>query len=291
MHYRAFSLAVLSAAALVLSGCEWGGVHENTWNDGYSWLNFTGTYALSELAALGSSGSTSSESETSESTSTVSTADFTSPGHKSGTTISGSISLKGSNPHITSFNVSLGGMGTVTGDPATGQITGENITGSFTTTQWTITYSGNSAGMPDSATASGTYTYEGVVPPSPPGGGGSGGTTISYLHITQRGNVINITDSAGNSYSGKTTGASTPTDGYVNTGRAHMSFEASGSGGRIVGSLSGVWSGSSDKGHGTLSGRTVHATMTMGGSNVDVVGTAPDMVISVGSSDTTTTTE
>lgn len=277
MHFRFSHLVLFSAAALAFSGCEWGGAHENTWNDGYSWLNFTGTYTLSELAALTSSGSTSSEESSSTST-TVSTASFTSHGTKSGKTFSGSIHLKGNNPEIKSFTVSLGGMGTATGDPATGQITGDSITGSFTTTTWSISYSGNSAGMPDSATATGTYTYENVVTP----GGGGSGTTISYLHITQKGNVLTITDSAGTVYNGRTTGSSGPANGYENAGSASMSFEASSSGGgRIVGSLTGVWSGSTDKTHGTLSGRTVHATISTHGSNVDVVGTAPSIVLTV----------
>ncbi len=38
------SWAIASAAVLAFLGCEWGGAHENTWNDGYSWANFTGTY-------------------------------------------------------------------------------------------------------------------------------------------------------------------------------------------------------------------------------------------------------
>ena len=36
--------AIASIAVLAFLGCEWGGAHENTWNDGYSWANFTGTY-------------------------------------------------------------------------------------------------------------------------------------------------------------------------------------------------------------------------------------------------------
>ena len=278
MHFRFSHLVLFSAAALAFSGCEWGGAHENTWNDGYSWLNFTGTYALSELAALTSSGSTSSE-EPSSST-TVSMANFTSRGTKSDKTFTGSLSLKGTNPTIKSFTVAIDTMGTATGDPATGQITGDSITGSFTTTSWNITYTGNSQHIPNSTIATGTYTYENVV--VTPGGGGSGGTTISYLHVTQKGNVLTITDSAGTVYNGRTTGSSGPANGYENAGSASMSFEASSSGGgRIVGSLTGVWSGSSDKTHGTLSGRTIHATISTHGSNVDVVGTAPSMVITV----------
>ena len=279
MHFRFSHLVLFSAAALAFSGCEWGGAHENTWNDGYSWLNFTGTYTLSELAALTSSGSTSSEEESSSTT--VSMASFTSHGTKSGKTFTGSIHLKGNNPEIKSFTVSLKDMGTATGDPATGAITGlgDEIKGSFDTTSWTIVYSGTDTGLADSATATGTYTYENVVTP---GGGGSGGTTISYLHVTQKGNVLTITDSAGTVYNGRTTGSSGPANGYENAGSASMSFEASSSGGgRIVGSLTGVWSGSTDKTHGTLSGRTIHATISTHGSNVDVVGTAPSIVLTV----------
>ena len=214
--------------------------------------------------------------ESSSTSTAVSTASFTSPGTKSGKTFTGSIHLKGNNQEIKSFTVSLGGMGTATGDPATGQITGDSITGSFTTTTWSISYSGNSAGMPDSAIATGQYTYRGVEPPGPPG------VTISYLHVTQKGNVLTITDSAGTVYNGRTTGSSGPANGYENAGSASMSFEASSSGGgRIVGSLTGVWSGSSDKTHGTLSGRTIHATISTHGSNVDVVGTAPSIVLTV----------
>lgn len=282
MHFRFSHLVLFSAAALAFSGCEWGGAHENTWNDGYSWLNFTGTYALSELAALTSSGSTSSEEASSSTSTTVSTANFTSKGTKSGSkSWTGSISLKGTNPTIRSFTVSLigGKGGTGVGDPETGLITGPSISGSFTTTSWNITYEGNSDSWPDDVTATGTYTYENVVTP---GGGGSGGTTISYLHVTQKGNVLTITDSAGTVYNGRTTGSSGPANGYENAGSASMSFEASSSGGgRIVGSLTGVWSGSSDKTHGTLSGRTIHATISTHGSNVDVVGTAPSIVLTV----------
>ena len=45
------SAATVCAVALV--GCEWGGVHSGeSWNDAYSWANFTGTYKLvSEIPA------------------------------------------------------------------------------------------------------------------------------------------------------------------------------------------------------------------------------------------------
>lgn len=278
MHFRFSHLVLFSAAALAFSGCEWGGAHENTWNDGYSWLNFTGTYALSELAAITSSGSTSEEEESSSTK--VSTATFTSKSTNrsvsDSTTFTGNISLKGSNPKITEFHVQIGSH-SATGDPSTGDISGDLITGHFTTSggAWSAIFEG--ATPESSATASGAYTYEGVSPPS-----SSSGTTISYLHVTQKGNVLTITDSAGTVYNGRTTGSSGPANGYENAGSASMSFEASSSGGgRIVGSLTGVWSGSSDKTHGTLSGRTVHATISTHGSNVDVVGTAPSIVLTV----------
>ena len=49
MHSRFSYLAIASLAAVAFSGCEWGGAHENTWNDGYSWANFTEAYVTQNM--------------------------------------------------------------------------------------------------------------------------------------------------------------------------------------------------------------------------------------------------
>ncbi len=64
--------ATAAVVAAVLCGCEWGGVHSGeSWNDAYSWANFSGTYKL--VTVVVPPDTTSGSSSTSSTTTTTST--------------------------------------------------------------------------------------------------------------------------------------------------------------------------------------------------------------------------
>ncbi len=62
MKSRSFFLTA-ATFAVVLTGCDWGGTSESdSWNDAYSWVNFTGTYSVGNMSSSSSSASASNNS-------------------------------------------------------------------------------------------------------------------------------------------------------------------------------------------------------------------------------------
>ena len=93
---------------------------------------------------------------------------------------------------------------------------------------------------------------------------------ITWLNLTQKGNLLTFQDNTGMVYSGKITGASCPNadnEGYITAAHIRFTYEATSTSNskiKLSGTLSGDWSGGSSKTSGTLSNRTIDASYTRG---------------------------
>lgn len=247
------SIAAISAVAFM--GCEWGGVHSGeSWNDAYSWANFTGTYKLGAAISGESSESGVSVSKT-----------FTG----NGTYSTGKANLIPSSVNVTVGSISFSGFSeesnTVTRD--NNSVTVNAAAGSVSIT---MVNDGALANEGAKVTISASYKVGAA--------GNSNGTTvdspITWINVSQKGNLLTLTDNRGVTYSGKLTGASCPKadqSGYVTPAHIRFTFEAtSTSNGRekISGALSGDWSGGSSATSGTLANRAMDASYSNGKSTV-----------------------
>ncbi len=298
MDFRFSSLAIASVASLAFMGCEWGGAHENTWNDGYSWANFTGTYRFVNAVyyqPLASTESTSAQLNSSRGFAK----DIAYPAynHQTITTMSSATSAGGSFPTANGLvpgsvemTVSLknGGVAVITSDSANNLIYKDQTVGSVTESgawNFTLPVTAN-ASAGDSISVNYKYYSSGAPldPNDPSDSNGSNSQPdnavyLSFLKVTQQGNKLTMISDRGIEYKGQLTGASTSKDGYVAAQQVRLSFEvSSASGMTITGHFSGVWSGASDKNYGVLSERTIQGTHNRAGN---FVGAAADTTIKV----------
>lgn len=273
---KSFSFITAAAVcAVALVGCEWGGVSEGeSWNDAYSWANFTGTYKLvNQIVDDSSSDDTDSgtTSQTKEKKTYSGVAKFTysssQPSYNVGSSQTpieaGSATV--SIPGISAFRDDGAGHLVYQGEgSSSGTI--DYATGTFT-----ISYEGALANVGSSITFK-YYKYVDPSAPDDPKKAESYKAPITWLTLNQQGNLLTFKDNDGTTYSGKITGASCPTandSGYITAGHIRFTFEAtcvSNSRISISGSLSGDWSGSSSATTGTLANRTIDATYHTGSS-------------------------
>ncbi len=302
MHNRFSYLAIASVAVLAFSGCEWGGAHENTWNDGYSWANFTGTYRFISAVYYLPLGS-SEDSSGSESKKLQSANDFAKevvlPAYSgqanssmtSETSAAGSIPAgNGLVPGSLNIVVSLqnGGVAAITSDSANNLIYKDQTVGSVTESgTWNFTLPVTANASEGDAIALGYQYYSNTGDsggdsdnnPNDPNYQPSNAVYLSFLKVTQQGNKLTMISDRGVVYKGQLTGASTSKDGYVAAQQVRLSFEVSEPKGlKITGHFSGVWSGAADKNYGVLSERTIQGTHSRAGN---FVGAAADTTIRV----------
>ena len=298
MHSRFSYLALFSAAALAFSGCEWGGAHEDTWNDGYSWANFTGTYRfVKALVYLPSSSDDDNNNEQPSNSTTpedqYNTVDaVSSTTMKTDTTADGKVTAGDSGIVKGSFSVTVNGKTVKDKDNGDGTGTLRSSAGSvgsitYATGEWLIDngyYFEAVAGM--KVTINYSYRNKKVVPPEVPPGEYPPGTypgysqvNLSFLKVTQQGNKLTMSGSNGIVYKGRITGANVGKDDWQAARAVYISFEVSNAQGMtITGNFSGNWSGASDKSYGVLSNRQIHGTHSRAGN---FVGTAADTTIAV----------
>lgn len=278
-----------AACAAVLVGCEWGGVHSGeSWNDAYSWANFTGTYKLvtsinasDDSSSSGSSSGSSSSTDTSTTTTVTTTNEYATSqtfSFNEGTTTYAGLKTPVKPGKTT---ISFSGFNDTFTDNGDGTFT--HASGSGTATA-TINYSAGSVyvnfnGSRDPCTMTVKYTYYTVTTKTttngtttttttnPSSSSSSSKTTavpIIWLNLTQQGNLLTFRDNNGVIYSGRITGASCPKaseGGYIPSGHIRFTIEAKSNGGATLsGSLSGDWSGASSATTGTLANRTLDAT-------------------------------
>ena len=292
MHFRISYLSFAFVAALAFSGCEWGGAHENTWNDGYSWANFTGTYRFVNAVYYLPLASSDSASESKQLESVKGFAKDVVSAEYGGQAIAsmssplsagGSLSVaNGLVPGSVVMEVSLknGGVAVITADSANNLVYNGQTVGSVTdsgTWNFTLPVEANTS-EGDSIVMN--YKYYGS------NGSGDNDDTpnnavyLSFLKVTQQGNKLTMIGDSGMVYKGQLTGASTSKDGYVAAQQVRLSFEATSATGnmKIIGHFSGVWSGSAEKQYGVLSERTIQGTHNRAGN---FVGVAADTTIRV----------
>ena len=276
MHSRFSYLAIASLAVVAFSGCEWGGSHENTWNDGYSWANFTGTYRFVKAVYYAPT-ETSSEEEASEGTVSYPIKSGASNATMSTSTSAGG-SLKNDNGIKLDSVVFKVRSATITSDSSGNLIYNGSTVGSVTSAgAWNFTLP-LAAGTSKGDHISITYKYYGTLGPVPPPGPYNE-VQLSFLKVTQQGNKLTMTGDNGIVYKGQLTGASTGRDGYVAAQQVRLSFEASAANGmKMTGHFSGQWSGATDKEYGVLSERTIQGTHNRAGN---FLGYAADTTIHV----------
>ena len=256
-------IPVSAAICAALVGCEWGGVHSGeSWNDAYSWANFTGTYKLVNAVSSSDAASSAGESATKKE-GPLQTISFDWSESNTGTTLTGGNIVEGS---VTAFFTVSGA--TFTDDGAGNLVTTySGGSGSVGYTAGTVSFSFTGAMNPQKVkvsykvwvSADGT-TLAGTATPM----------SFRWLNLNQKGNLLTIEmvgdDSKSAIFSGKITGASCPTaneEGYVQAGHIRFTFEATRTTNAkqtLTGSISGDWSGSSSARTGTISNRTIDAT-------------------------------
>ncbi len=295
MHSRFSYLAIASLAAIAFSGCEWGGAHENTWNDGYSWANFTGTYRFTKAVVYlpNKADTTETTTETTETT-TAETTKYDTKSNKVSDTMDTDTSASGSVPAGDSgivpgsFKLTVNGKNTASDSNKDGKLyLGSTDVGSvdYGSGSWSINSAFFYANKGNPISISYSYRNALVIPPvvdpdpEPGTYPGYSMVNLSYLNVTQQGNKLTMSGDSGVVYTGRLTGASTTKDGYVAAQTVRLSFEvSSGNGDTITGHFSGLWSGAADKNYGTLSNRQIHGTHSRAGN---FVGTAADTTITV----------
>ena len=265
-HNFLFTGAVAAIVGLTV-GCEWTGTSsEESWNDAYSWVNFSGTYRLYNTvdATPGSSGTTSTSTKTAE----------VSNENHGNTTATDTYSGTLRRLPVVEGSVSLNIGGTVFTDQGGGVLSGgQGGTVNYVTGYW----SARLAGLPLvglAIRASYSYSYEGTD--TTPGTPATPGSTITYFTINQQGNLLTFTDNQGVVYSGRVTGANVPSESRT-AGNVRLNFEVTAANGaKIVGTLSGDWSGGTS---GTLSNRSLLGTYSRGGNHVDLQGASGSISI------------
>ena len=215
---------MMAATAAILVGCDWGGAGDGTWNDAYSWANFSGTYNLTQAIEGGSSKyvpkTEPGVSAPSKSSSTGGRVD--SSAVKVGPIEAGSVSIRVvSSDGDQKWAYTDDGSDTL---EAHGDTAGE-ATFIHKTGVWSIKLkSGTSFASGDKIIIS--YNFIGSQSDSG-NPKDNGAITITWLNVNQQGNVFTFTDNMGVVYSGKITGASMPGSGYTVAGNVRLSFEVS----------------------------------------------------------------
>jgi hypothetical protein len=135
----------IAAVAAALAGCEWGGVHSGeSWNDAYSWANFSGTYKL-VTTITPTDGSGSSTSSTTTTTSTSTTGSGSGSGGSTTTThvVTNIVDVNWSGKY--SGNTTTYGPGKSNILVGSVTITVAGLEGSFSDASGVLTYSGSTA--------------------------------------------------------------------------------------------------------------------------------------------------
>lgn len=268
------------AVATVFSGCEWGGSHGDTWNDAYSWANFTGTYRLlSAVKYVDTSAASEDDAASDEEAVTMKAVNGTANSSMAtDNTANGKLNA-GSGVVPGTVKMTIGGV-SLTDDSAGKLLNGGEVVGTvdYQSGAWSI------SALSVTSVAKGTkiaivYQYKVPNGSNPSSGGAVNAVAISYLDVVQKGNTLTMTSDRGVKYTGRITGTSMGAESYTQAQDVTLSFEVSaGAAGTMVGSFTGTWSGAADLKSGTMTDRKLNATHSRGGN---LVGVAADKTIIV----------
>lgn len=253
LHHKFLLTGAVAVVIGLGAGCEWSGTSsEESWNDAYSWANFSGTYKLyNDLVPTDAT----TIPVTNEGLGSTAATD----------TYNGTL---GHHPVIAgSLTINIGG--TTFTDQGNNTLTGGNGgTINYGTGAWSAQTVLNPA-VPGQ-TITGTYRYQVSGTVTTPG------SSITLFTVNQQGNLLTFTDNNGVAYSGRVTGANVPSDSR-SSGNVRLNFEVKSSTATIVGTLSGDWSGGTT---GTLSNRSLRGTYSaQGGVDVDIQGASGSISI------------
>lgn len=229
-------MLVLALGGVVLAGgCEWTGTSEGeSWNDAYSWVDFSGVYRAADGASpivTGGSSSGSSAYVKTESSGSTSDGVFNYSGTVSQAPIvAGSVTVRIGN--VVAFSDNGAGALAQVGGTGVGSI-------SYATGAWAV--AANGVLVPGGQTITVTYQVAATSGTAIPGNSGS---AVYHITVDQTGNLLGLTDSRGKAFSGKITGSSGASDPTV-PGSVRLVFDATSADGsvRIKGSFTGDWSG------------------------------------------------
>lgn len=295
-------VSAMAICAAVLVGCEWGGVHSGeSWNDSYSWANFTGTYKLVNNVETTTTTTTTSTSGTTTTTTTTTNTPVWVSASKSFSVgkneANATIKTGYSNLKEESVSASCGSAHTWT-DIGAGVLQHGGVESA---PNGEVNYATGVIYLHFGATHSaysGTVTFQYKKSSSGGGGGGGGGDDpsdpspkkkgppITWLNLNQKGNLLTFQDSNGTTYSGRITGASAPKaseGGYMNDGHIRFTFEAkctSNSAITLSGTISGDYSGSNSANGGTIANRTIDAVYHNGKSGTSFQAVSGSTVVS-----------
>lgn len=291
--FRFGAAAALLAATLV--GCDWGGVSsEESWNDAYAWANFSGTYKfVTEVIVPEDNDTGSGDADSNDNFSnypdkdhSVTIANINKAGDFKFTVPRGDYSIKPGSVTVTLFYLINKGTAQekdeylTLKDNGSGKLLyGGNAEHTYNgEVEYTTGKINGSSGALYVKYAEVTYSYYykagSSASISSDSSSGSASSPITWLNVTQKGNLLTLQDNDGRTYAGKITGASCPdadAAGYVTAGHIRFSFEAtctSNAKYKISGSLSGNWSGAQNETSGTISDRTMDASFSDGGSPI-----------------------
>lgn len=256
-----------AAAALLMAGCEWESSGDgDSWDDSYSWINFSGVYRAADGDLL----VTDPDTITSSDSQTIGTGDgfqlSFSDTLDNTTVVAGSVSVTDGYEAFTD----AAGDGSLVGDKGgTGSINYE--TGFVSVTFNTEPGAGDSVNV--------SYQYEGAL-----GTGGAGGSEDIYsLNVEQVGNLLTITANTGLVLTGRMGGVSTAGgDSTGNTdGEVIANFKVSGDGVKIVGTFQGDYTAGGETTTGALDNRVMQATWIEDGGTGDIQGVAGSTTVTV----------
>lgn len=280
---------VISLVLALVAGCEWenssGG---STWDDSYSWVNFSGTYRAPDGGAIVSSFDVTTGSEETE---TQITGEIIDTGVSGDDQYSGTLDNTPVKPGSLTINA---GTFTLTdnGDGSLSGTAGTDGDIDYDTGSWSIDLKGQIIANGEIISASYIYTSGGT------GGQPDSGTdddAIFSLVLSQTGNQLAITDSNGGSLSGTISSVSTGGGDKNGTtsGQVTATFSAEGSSGsgqsvKLTGTLYGDYVAPPEgTTSGSLNDRIMDGTWIQGSDTADVYGTAGSVDVSI----TTTSAE
>jgi hypothetical protein len=312
-----FGLALVLAG--LVSGCEWDGSgSEGSWNDSYSWINFSGLYRGSNGPIVGNF-TTATVTDDAPDTTPVNVVN----NENGGTAPDGQTVLNGvlaHKPGITPGSVTIvflvgspgGSSGTAT-DNGSGVLSGSvNLVGldpssalpmtgtiNYDTGAWTLNLS--SPGLLSPSPIRISYTYSATAAAT----GGTGSSTLSIaggdvntMLVEQVGNRLRFVDSNGNEYSGVLSVVSLAGGDRtgLSSGDVSATYEVKGTAAgktiKITGSFTGAYvapGSSSDEGesstasvlYGSMTRRIIEGIWMQPGGTADVKGVAPSLTVAV----------
>lgn len=314
-----FGLALM--LVVVAGGCEWESSGDGgSWNDSYSWINFSGLYRGVNGPIVGNfTFATDGDGTTTPGTVVNGESQGTGPAFQ--TILSGTLANRpgikpGSVTIVMSATVANGSSGSVT-DNGSGVLSGSvNLVGpdpttanpatgtiNYDTGAWTLNLTSPGLLTDVSITASYTYSAEDAATGGSDSDLDTAGGEVNTMLVEQVGNKLRFVDSNGYSYEGFLSVVSLA--GGDSTGRSSgtvsATYEVKGLAGgqsiKISGSFSGAYLSPTDAGlgnedapaiYGEMTDRIVEGIWMQPSGTADVYGIAPQLSVEVQTTTTTT---